>query len=92
MTNSFFGKIIIYSFSGFIIGILILIAALKTETIPILGAFFDFIHKPASWLAYFWSDILKLPPQSELAFAVVPMVAAVLQWTFLGFLFGLWKK
>jgi hypothetical protein len=53
---------------------------------------FDFIHKPASWLAYLWSFVFCLPPRNEAAFAIVPMVAAVLQWTILGFLFGLWKK
>ncbi len=38
------------------------------------------------------SGLTDLPPRGEPAFAVVPMVAVVLQWKLLGLLIGLWRE
>ena len=76
---------------GFGIGVLLLIIGLNFESYPVIATLEDIIHIPASWAAHYWSYELGLPPHQEAAFAVVPMVAAILQWTLLGSLIGIWR-
>ena len=76
---------------GFVVGILILTIGLNYETIPFIEALVSLLHIPSNWCAHYWSYSLDLPPHQEAAFAVVPLVAAVLQWTLLGLLIGIWR-
>ena len=92
MIDNPFGKIIAATLGGFFIGIIMLVIGMNTESIPILRTTMDFIHIPAGWAARLWTYKLHLPPYHEAGFTIVPMVATVLQWAFLGFLFGLWKS
>ncbi len=51
---------------------------------------FGILNAPAEWLGYIWIDILHLPPRSELAWVLVPVVTVLMQWGLIGFLGGLW--
>ena len=82
-------KIVIASIAGLGVGLLILAAGLNWEGVSEFQAALRIIHAPANWFAHLWSYDLNLPPNGEAAFAIVPMAAAVLQWTLLGFLIGL---
>ncbi len=74
---------------GFGVGLLMLVVGLGCEAYPAVRSVFAGLHAPASWGARLWSDVLHLAPRGEAAFAIVPMVAVVLQWTLLGLLVGL---
>lgn len=45
---------------------------------------------PAEWLCHVWGDVLRLPPHSELAWVLVPVMMVSIQWGLIGFLAGLW--
>jgi len=47
------------------------------------------IHFPARWFIRLWI-YMSLPPHSEIAWIVLPPIAIILQWIFIGFLLGLW--
>ena len=89
--NRYATKIALATAIGFGIGVLLLIIGLNFESYPAVATVEDIIHTPAAWAAHLWSYELGLPPHQEAAFAVVPMVAAILQWTLFGSLIGIWR-
>ena len=91
MTNRYAAKIALATATGFGIGVLMLIIGLISERRPIFAKLVNIIHMPAWWAAHYWSYELELPPYHEAAFAVVPIVAVILQWTLLGLLIGIWR-
>ena len=88
MKNHYLARVAIATVAGLCVGSALLIAGLNFESYPRVRLLFDIVHWPASWCARIWSNGLHLPPHGEAAFAIVPMVAAVLQWALLGFLIG----
>jgi hypothetical protein len=51
---------------------------------------FVIANAPARGLSYIWTDVLKWPPHSELAWVLVPVVTMLIQWGLIGFAAGLW--
>ena len=50
------------------------------------------ISYPARLLFRLWVFILHFPPHNEVVvMGVLPSIAVVIQWTFIGFVIGLWK-
>ena len=90
-TNRYGLQIALATGAGFVVGVLILTIGLNFETIPFIGAAVSLLHVPSDGCAHYWSYRLDLPPHQEAAFVVVPLVAAILQWTLLGLLIGVWR-
>jgi hypothetical protein len=91
MKSRIFRKFILPAIIGFCVGILILAIGLNFESCPRIRDLMDIIHGPAAWCARCWTYDLNLPPHGEAGFAVVPMVAAIAQWTLIGILIGFWR-
>jgi len=51
---------------------------------------FRILNAPADGLGYVWHDVFHLPPHSELAWVLVPVVTVLMQWGLAGLLAGLW--
>jgi len=50
------------------------------------------ISYPARLLFRLWVFVLHLPPHNDVVvMGVLPSIAVVIQWTLIGFVFGLWK-
>ena len=50
---------------------------------------YSVMDAPAEWLSNIWTNVLWLPPHSELAWVLVPIVMVSIQWSLIGFLAGL---
>jgi len=87
-----FKTIMVSSGLGFGFGVLMLVIGCNSEIFPGTNLWFDSIHRPAILGAHVWSYDVRLPPQGEAAFVVVPFVAMILQWMVLAVLAGvLWN-
>jgi hypothetical protein len=77
--------------SGIGLGLGVLMNVLAFFLPGFLMLIYQGINAPALGIAYLWTYCFKLPPQSEMAWVLVPAVTIFLQWTLLGFLVGLWR-
>ena len=91
MTKRYAAIIALATAAGFGMGVLFLIIGLISESYPHIAKLVNIIHMPAWRAAHYWSYELGLPPYHEAAFAVVPIVTVILQWTLLGLLIGIWR-
>jgi hypothetical protein len=89
--NRYWIQIPLFTGLGLVLGIIILSIILHFEHVQSVIKIAEMIHKPAIWCANYWSYVLRLPPQNEAAFAVVPMVTVVFQWVFIIFILGVWR-
>lgn len=67
---------------GFGLGVLVCIGCFN------IPSMFGLFALPAYKAAHWWTYELDMPPRSEAAWVVVPVVAILAQWTLIGFLYG----
>lgn len=93
IARAFVGLVIGLSFAAFLFVIISsaerLFGDYTKQPLRLINHAFNFLNAPAEGLSRLWTDKLRMPPRSGLAFIVVPIVAALLQWGIIGLTGGL---
>ena len=75
---------------GMVVGLAMLLPLFFGIELTKWKTLYDAINAPALWFAERWIFYYRLPPQTESAWGLIPMIMIFVQWTAIGFFAGLW--